>query len=331
MAKRGLAATVGLAMMLLLLVAQSASASTQAGNQCVGNEAAENVTILSTANGPGNPLPATMPVAGVITRWTLNAVPELPPNVLNQTLKMFRPTGTPGQFQVIGESSAASIAPGTNTFSTRIPVHAGDLIGSYGATFEGPVTLFCSTSNPGDRVGVFSGNPPLGSVATSVGEEPSAQNPITVTIEPDADNDGYGDETQDQCTQNATVQVACPAVSLNASSIVKKTLAKVLVTSDLQAPVTVKGSVKLGKGKSAKLSGGTQIVAPGVISRFTLLFPGKLKSKLEELSKKRFLSLKLTVTATNLVGAPTVRTLKVKLKGQAKPKPRRKSKPKPQK
>jgi hypothetical protein len=326
MAKRGLAATVGLAVLLLLLVVQSASASTQAGNQCVGNEAAENFTILSTANAPGGPLPATMPVAGVITRWTFNAVPELPPGILNQTLKMFRPTGTPGQFQVIGESTPALIAPGSNSFSTRISVLAGDMIGSYGATFEGPVTLFCETSNPGDRVGIVSGNPPLGSVATSAEELAGLQNPITVTIEPDADNDGYGDETQDQCPQSATLQVACPVVSLNASSVVKKTLVKVLVTASSQASVVVKGSVKLGKGKSAKLSGGTQIVAPGVISRFILLFPGKLKAKLEELSKKRFLSLKLTVKGANLAGAPTVRTLKVKLKGQAKPKPRPKPK-----
>jgi hypothetical protein len=327
MAKRGLLATIGLAVVLSLLIAQPASASTQAGNQCVGNTAGENVTTLSIANGPGNPLPATMPVAGVITRWTLNAVPELPSGVLNQALKMFRPTGTPGQFQVIGESSAALISPGANTFPTRIPVHAGDLIGSSGSTFEGPATLFCETTNPAERLGIFAGNPPLGSVATIVEEESEFQNPITVTIEADADNDGYGDETQDQCPQNASVQVACPAVSLNASSIVKKTLVKVLVTTSLQASVVVKGSVELGKSKSAKLSGGTQIVAPGAISRFTLLFPGKLKSKLEELAKKRFLSLKLTVTAPNLVGAPTTRILKVKLKGQAKPKPhpRRKS------
>jgi hypothetical protein len=71
------------------------------------------------------------------------------------------------------------------------------------------------------------------------------------------------------------------------------------------------------------LNGGTQIVAPGTLSKFTILFPQKLKAKLKQLSRKRSLWLRLTATTPNTIGTPTVSKLKVKLKGQAKPKPKK--------
>jgi hypothetical protein len=109
-------------------------------------------------------------------------------------------------------------------------------------------------------------------------------------------------------------------VTLSATSTVKKALASILVTTNSQAQVTVSGIVKLGKGKSAKLSGGTQIVAPGAFARFTLLFPRKLRSALKALSRKHSLTLKVTATTPNIVGLPTTKVLKLHLKGQAKPK-----------
>lgn len=72
-------------------------------------------------------------------------------------------------------------------------------------------------------------------------------------IEPDADGDGYGDETQDKCPQSALAQVACPVVKLSVSASAKKKQATILVTDDVPASVTVGGQVALGKGKKAKL------------------------------------------------------------------------------
>ncbi|HYG96770.1 MAG TPA: hypothetical protein VD741_06635 [Solirubrobacterales bacterium] len=163
----------------------------------------------------------------------------------------------------------------------------------------------------------------MGSTSTIAAEEGGLQNPIVVFVEPDADNDGFGDETQDQCPQSAAVQSPCPVIALSSSATAQKGLAQVLVTSNQQASVTVAGTVNLGKGKTAKLNGGTQIVAPGTIAKFTLLFTQRLKTKLKQLSRKRFLWLNLTSTAPNVVGPPTVSSLKVKLKGQAKPKPKK--------
>jgi hypothetical protein len=43
--------------------------------------------------------------------------------------------------------------------------------------------------------------------------EPETLVNISVVLEPDADHDGFGDETQDQCPTNATTQGPCPTVA----------------------------------------------------------------------------------------------------------------------
>jgi hypothetical protein len=325
------AVAVSAAFAISLLGATSASAATEAGNRCGANASDGGFFFLSLANGPGNPLPAGIPSSGVITRWSFSVALPFPPGIaLTESLKVLRPTGAPNQFQVVGESSPQTVSSGSQTFSTRISVRAGDLIGAVAAAEGSTGTVFCKTDVPGDRAAVIPGSASTGSIVTSSEEVEGVQNPIVVFVEPDADNDGFGDETQDQCPQNAAVQVACPVipvVALSTSAVAKKGLMTVLITSSTQAPVTVTGTAKLGKGKTAKLNGGTQIVAPGTIARFTLLFPQKLKNKLKQLSPKQRLTVNVVATAVNSAGQPSTRALKVKLKGQAKPKkPRRQAK-----
>jgi len=295
----------------------TASAATEVGSSCAAEEVTSGVTFASLANG--GPFPATVPSAGVITSWALNNNSTVPPGILSQALKVFHPTGTPTQYQVVGESAASPISPGVNRFDTRIPVNAGDFLGASG-TYEGEVySFYCITGNPVDRFAVFLGSPSAGTTVNSVAESEGLQSPVTARVEADADGDGFGDETQDKCPQSKALQTPCPTVTLSASSIVKKGFARVLITSNVQASVTVAGKVKLGKGKTAKLSGGVQVVTPGTIAKFTLLFPGNLKSKLKELSRKQFLSLVFTATAPNIVGAPSSSILKAKVRGQKKP------------
>jgi hypothetical protein len=317
---------VGLVACALLVVtafmAASASAATEFGDSCVANETTEASVqaTLFALTAAGDPLPLRAPSAGVITKWKINSNTPAP-----QTLKVLRQTG-PESVLVTGES-AQNVVGGSNSFDTRISVQAGDRLG-LSAGGEMPL-LYCSVPGPENLLGVFAGAS-VGSSATFEEIEAEARVPVSALIEADADNDGYGDETQDKCPQNAAFQAACPVISLSASAIARKGLATVLITSSSQAPVTVTGTVKLGKGKSASLNGGTQVVAPGTIAKFTLLFPEALKAKLKQLSRKRFLFLNLTATAPNVAGAPTTSSLKVKLKGQAKPKRKHRPKPKAQ-
>ncbi|HEU4737993.1 MAG TPA: hypothetical protein VFS54_02800, partial [Solirubrobacterales bacterium] len=229
------------------LGAASASAATQAGNNCVGNDGVDGITFVGLSSAPGNP-PATIPVSGVISKWTFNVEP-IESGFYSQALKIFRATGAPQQYQVIGESAQGSLSSGLNTFTTRIPVRAGDLIGNNGLFFGEPFVIYCETENPADRFGIFDGNPTLGSTATTADDAEGFQIPIVVFIEPDADNDGFGDETQDACPQSAAFQTPCPPVALSTSTQVKKNSVTIIVTSSTAAPVTVKGVAKLGKGK----------------------------------------------------------------------------------
>jgi hypothetical protein len=313
-------ATASAVMTVLLLGATSASAATEAGSRCVAESIeARNETQINLVNAPGSPLPAAIPVNGVITRWTFNVVP-IPAGTQTQTLKVFRPTSTPNEFQVIGESAPGDLGSGgLSSFSTRIPVRAGDFIGNSGIDGGGePSTISCVAAE-GQRVGSFEGNPPVNSNVRLEHAGPYAQVPITVSVEPDADSDGFGDETQDACPQSAAFQTACPPLVLSALGQAKMSGVTVFATTGTTSPVSVKGVVKLGKGKKATLNGGTKTLIPGFFGKFTLKFSKGLKGKLKELSRKKSLNLNVTVSGTNLSGAVTTKTLKLKLKGQAKP------------
>jgi len=304
-----------------LIFSGSASAGTVVGNNCGANTTVVDATIVSLKNPAGYPLPSAIPSSGVITSWTFNIPFELELAVDAQ-LKVFAPTGVPNGFKVVGESALSPVTTGLNTTLTRIPVENGDLIGSTvvvnnsGKVEQGD--YFCETDEPGDEIAVFPGNPAAGSTVAPTMRRTGFQNPVTVTVEPDADGDGYGDETQDKCPTDASTQGPCPAppapITLSASAAAKKGLVTVSLTSTAQATVTIGGSVKLGKGKTVKLSGGTQIVAPGTLAKFTVLFPAKLKAALKKLSPSKKLTLSLTATAP---GA-TTKDLTVKVPGQKK-------------
>jgi hypothetical protein len=308
-------AAAGAALAILLLGASSASAATEVGNSCVGDRAnqedAPSATIvqLSSTTNPGS---VSVSVAGVITKWKVNVVPY--PGGISEKLKVLRSTGG-NSFTTVGESTTQAIVGGQNTFDTRIPVQPGDRLGAYSSL----AAIYCeSSSSPGDVLGVAP-DTPLGATA-SYKELPNGQVAISAIVEPDTDNDGFGDETQDLCPQNAAVQTACPVpVTFATFKQVKKGSITMVVTPSATSTVSVKGIASLGKGKKAKLNAGSQLLSPGLQGKFKLFFNKKLKAKLRELSPKQSLTLKVTISGTNVVGPPTKKTLKVKLKGQAKP------------
>src|SRR5690242_12199139 len=186
-----------------LLGAAGASAATEFGSHCVANRAEDELqyTVIQLSQNGG---PVAAPTAGIVTKWKINLVPV--PFTVPQQLKIFRPTPDPNRFQVVGESTTENVATGENVFSTRIPIQAGDHLGLFGNSAIS--TLFCAetaeTESPGNSTGFFAGNPTAGTTATLVNTEPGTLVPAAAVIEPDADNDGFGDETQDACPQSAT-------------------------------------------------------------------------------------------------------------------------------
>jgi hypothetical protein len=314
----------------VLAFSGSASAATTIGNSCGANASETNVAVISLKNPPSYPLPSAIPSAGVITSWTYSLgipIGSTKAQIFEQ-LKVFAPTGVPGQFKVVGESARSLIGAGSTISPTRVPVQSGDLLGSSTFATEGSesvvAAIFCETKDPQDEASFVPGDPVVGA-AVSGTIKTGFQNPVTVTVEPDADGDGYGDETQDKCPTDASTQGPCPApkvtppppppTTLSASAAAKKGLLTVTLTSSAQATVTVGGSVKLGKGKTAKLAGSTQIVAPGSLAKFTILFPTTLKAAL----KKTPASKKLTLSLSASAPGATSTSLTVKVPGELKP------------
>ncbi len=300
---------VGIVAAVALACASTASAATEIGDPCVGDDAAPFG--FFQISSPSSPLPMAAPATGVVTQWKVNLVAA--PVQIPQSLKIARIV-SPTLVQTVAESSVQTVVGGANSFPTRLPIQAGDRLGlaGTGGEFGG---LFCEDeSTPSDHVGITeSFGPPGGSVLY---EDIPLRIPVRAVIEPDADNDGYGDETQDLCPQSAAFQVACPVVTLDAFPIVGGSAVKVLVATSTSAPVKVTGVAKLGKGAKAKLSTKSKTVSAGVFTTFKLSFSKALKEKLKELEPGKKLTLKITASATNVAGQVSADKLKAKLKGQ---------------
>ena len=145
------------------------------------------------------------PSAGVLTLWSFQADAS-PPQL---KFKVGRSVGGSG-FTIVGDSPRQTMTPNVlNTFPIRIPVQSGDVIGYY---HEGPSGGDKCVRNaaPAYSTRFVNVDPAPGSTMTymTVG---ALQIDLSAVLEPDADRDGYGDETQDQCPTNAATQGPCPA------------------------------------------------------------------------------------------------------------------------
>lgn len=206
-------AVAGLVLALALPVA--AHAATSVGSTAA--PATQNTTVCP--NGAacvlvGDNLVA--PVSGVITGWHLKSG-----SVGGQvTLRVLHPAGG-GRYTGAGTGEQQTITRGdpyVNDFPERLPVHAGDLLGLDNASSalilsEGAGTVKALTPAPAD-----------GATVAPAGTEPGARRVLlSADIEPDADGDGFGDETQDQCPAAPDRHVA-PCTGAVADIVVEQQL-----------------------------------------------------------------------------------------------------------
>ena len=159
---------------------------------------------------------------------------------------------------------------------------------------------------------------------------------MSAVVEPDADGDGYGDETQDRCPEKAALQIPCPAIALEAFPIVLKRSVLVLVSASSESSVQVFGQVgwkprhkggalasktakpgdHLSTGVIAGLAGGTQSLKPGEIGRFNLPLPKSVKRQLRQIPRGKSLKGTITARTTDLTGKVVDRTISIRLPGQ---------------
>jgi hypothetical protein len=181
-------------------------------------------------------------------------------------------------------------------------------------------TLYCQGTTESDVLYYFEGNLQVGSTAPFASDFPYLV-PVTALIEPDADGDGYGDETQDKCPQAASVQAECPVIVLDSFALAKKSSIVVLVAASESGSVTVSGTAQLPKSSKAASSAKAKLkkvkknVTAGKIASFTLKFPGSLKAALRSLPRGKSITVKLQASATNVTGQVSKDKAKVKLQG----------------
>jgi hypothetical protein len=158
------------------------------------------------AQSPGNQYAAPSP--GIITSWSFQASASSVPQGLK--LKVGRPAGGT-DFTIVGESGPKNpTASQLNIYTdVSIPVQTGDVIGLYMGSLNANTYSNRDSDSGFGEVEDF-GDFALGNT-NSYGGPFHLQLDVSATVEPDADNDGFGDETQDQCPTNASTQGQCPA------------------------------------------------------------------------------------------------------------------------
>src|SRR5262249_45082054 len=132
------------------------------------------------------------------------------------TFRLVRPAGSPGQYTGAGTGPTATPPiKATTSYATRLPTEVGDRVGidccnggldSFFYTVpvaEGSHSYWNSLTPPQILV---DGGPARDPTGTNHGAALALQ----ATVEPDADHDGFGDETQDQCPTDASTQGPCP-------------------------------------------------------------------------------------------------------------------------
>ncbi len=324
MKTRSVVAVAGAALSAFaLLTASGASASTEIGDTCTGDHADSEKPSITQLVSPSSPLPLAAPTAGVVTKWKVSVISY--PGGVTEQLKILRPAaGPPNTFTVVGESTPEPIVGGANVFETRIPIAPGDRLGVVATSATGAIS--CEESSaPGDVMGYTKSGLPNGTTAP-FGELAKARAAVSAVIEPDADGDGYGDDTQDKCPQSAASHEPCPTLILDAVSMPPgKGAVRILVATSNEASITVSASATLRKAKKkARLSAVTklapiaQLVTPGKIATYTMNYTGKLKRELAALPKSKTVKLKVKAEGKSLVGAASADFLTVKLKGQKK-------------
>jgi hypothetical protein len=227
---RGMHRLVGLAGMALCVAAvapATADASQTIGQTGLDGGGCTNRAFVQHDVAAG---PSYSPSSsGLITSWgaQANASPD-------QTLQLavFSQSGDL-DYTILRRDSVRTLANlnAVNTFTDlHLPIEAGQLIGVYEPEDSNADCEFDATGDDNvafSEIGDISDNVPATYNAFDTGFRVNAQ----AVVEPDADHDGFGDETQDQCPANAATQGSCPVTPATRKCKHKKKKHKTAVTA----------------------------------------------------------------------------------------------------
>jgi hypothetical protein len=116
-------------------------------------------------------------------------------------------------FRPLNTAGVESFPNPTSPAPVRIPVAGGDLLGQTTGPVDG-VACVNATVPAGDKWRALLGDPAVGTTRTFGAPFDQRRVNISAVVEPDADGDGFGDETQDRCPGLAGTVNGCPSADL---------------------------------------------------------------------------------------------------------------------
>jgi hypothetical protein len=225
---RALSALSLCAVASVLAVAPSASASSLMGSDLdrAGNINLANRIYVGLSAPAASTVPVTAPVSGVLVAMKVHHGPD--PSGVDQVLRFRIFTGTytsssatfsarpatPDGSTATGLPVAANAPAGIDTYLPKdsagdpvgVPIDAGERLALYA---QGTLPIMYGITGDGSEAGYNSGDQTSGSALFNAAAREAM---IQGVIEPDADGDHYGDETQDGCTTDPAIhKTACPS------------------------------------------------------------------------------------------------------------------------
>jgi hypothetical protein len=209
---RGIAAALGL--VAVAATATPASAAEQLGSTSAAGACEDGEAWVQGDSVTGPDYRAGAP--GVVTSWSTTASAFLNTYqfmVLRPDSGTTPPYGyTPMQKDIVRTITAVNVV---NTFpGLHIPINTGETIGLFVPEAQPSGDGRCASAAPaGNSLQRFAGDPPLAMSSNFLAPQPTLKLNLAATVEPDADGDRFGDETQDGCPTDTAAQGACPVAS----------------------------------------------------------------------------------------------------------------------
>ena len=249
------------------------------------------------------------PIDGVITRWRMRGYTQgaTPAEIL---FRVMRPAGT-GTFTAI--SSTSALLPttlGTYEFPARVPIQSGDYIGL--TQTPGNTAFIDCDGCPGVGADEFFSGPFADNQTRSATPVNDELVPINANVEPDADKDGYGDETQDRCPVDPNTQGLCQISFGKLKRNTKKGTAILPVTVPGAGTLSLsgKGLVKQRAAGAYRAARADKTVAGAGTVKLLVEPKGKARRKLNRAGRAR---VKAIVTYTPSGAPPVAQPKRVKL------------------
>jgi hypothetical protein len=254
---------------------------------------------------------------GVITSWS--AIAGGDPNQVEKLLVLRPDSAT--HFTAVAKDVARTFTSLNvlNTFTgVRLPIEPSQRLGLYlPPGSNGPCSF--TTANAGDQLGsnpvVPAGDPPIGVSMDYSFTDPNTRLSAQAVVEPDADRDVFGDETQDKCVGTPGSANGCPS-TVTINKLKQKGDTKVQVTATVPGAGTLQvgsASDKALAGKAAKSLKAVKKTLTGTTKQKVKLTVKLTKSSIGRLEDVGKLTLKVKAVYTPEGGPPGSKKKKAKL------------------